>query len=144
LVSFLIKGMVSEYYFNSLLPILAVIVALIIAASRQRLVYLGFFIYLLILSVYSLRLVNSYGLSKKIDLINKSASIINYEPYQLEAEPGCRSYEGYHYLFSYYFKPPVISYMDSYFSWLYPVSGQTAVSSIVTVFPGPDFIIKSL
>lgn len=144
LVSFLIKGAVSEYYFNSLLPVLAVVLALIINSSRQRLVYLGFFLYLLILSANSLKLINSYGLSKKINLIAKAALIIGQEPYQLDAEPGCRSYEGYHYLFSYYFKPPVKSYMDSYFDWLYPVSGQTAVSNIVTVFPGPVFTITKL
>ena len=63
---------------------------------------------------------NSFGLEKKREVINWAATVINDSSYSLESIGRCHRFEGYHYLFTVFFKSPEKSFMDPYFSWLYP------------------------
>jgi hypothetical protein len=141
--SFLLPGPVSEYYFLSLLPLMALLVGLAFASSKSSLSQLLIISYLAILAFQSFNLINTYGLSGKIVLINRTAKIIGQEPYELLASDNCRRYEGYGYLFSHYFKPPSSSYMDPFFSWLYTDSDIRTATQQVMLMPGPEVVIQS-
>lgn len=142
LTSLFLKGSVSEYYFLSLLPLMALLVGLAFASSKSSLSQLLIISYLTILAFQSFNLINTYGFSGKIALINRTAKIIGQEPYELLASDNCRRYEGYGYLFSHYFKPPSSSYMDPFFSWLYTDSDIRTATQQVMLMPGPEVVIQ--
>jgi hypothetical protein len=139
----LLKDAVAEYYFNSLLPLIALLIGMMIASINKRLLYWLTAGYLLLLAFQSLNLTNSFGLTKKVAMIERIAQQVGTAPYQLEAAAGCHRYQGYQYLFSHYFKPPAASYMDQYFSWLYPASAVKPDKQVL-LKPNFQFTINNL
>lgn len=124
---FAYPGAMAEYYLLPLFPLflltLAWFVEEIILSQKGLLkgVALGFAILFVSYNTWSaMDMKNSFGLEKKkelIDWVEKEAAGYSYN---LDSLGTCHRFEGYRYLFEIYYKPPVSSYMDPYFDWLYP------------------------
>lgn len=62
----------------------------------------------------------NYSYKDKTAAINFADDFVKDKTYSLEALGECTRFGGYRYLFEYFGTAPSHSYMDSYFSWLYP------------------------
>lgn len=117
----------SEYYLLVLFPLSFLILAwaaeLFFLKSRQviKILTLGLLIFILSFNTWSnLDIKNSFGLSIKKQAILWALKNVNNRPYFLDSIGDCYKYEGYRYLFEKFRQAPVASFMDFYFSWLYP------------------------
>jgi hypothetical protein len=82
----------------------------------------------------------SYSYSDKIRTIDfVRSNLENSNNYRLEAVGGCPKYGGYHYLFEHFINKPSISYMDSYYSWLYqnPINNEKVDRIVLLSFIDP-------
>jgi len=126
----------AEYYFLPLLPLSFLVLAWIFEKLMVKMSFyprmiiaaglLGLMIYNTISVVW---MTNSFGLDVKRQLIGWSAKQIGDDQYSLDSVGSCYKFEGYRYLFTAFFKPPITSYVDPYFSWLYPDIKNTNFSS---------------
>lgn len=122
-----------EYYFLFLFPWLSIAASIGITgiAERQKRQWILWCAGIILLAANSMTLATasmSYSYKDKMDAISFAQPYIKGHTYRLEAVGGCARYGGYRYLFSQSAGPPVHSYMDSYFAWLYPeeATGQQA------------------
>lgn len=118
---------VFEYYFLYLFPWIALSLgkslSFIWDKNHGNLIVVPTVLLFVILNLVSLFSANSsYSYHDKLEAINFVKQNIGNKSYTLEALGECPRFEGYRYLFEYYFKTPDKSYMDSYFGWLYPES----------------------
>lgn len=122
----------SEYYFLYFFPYVAFIFAIVLDYVWKRkggkiagLVFLlvfGMLNFISLLTAYS-----SYSYRDKIEALTYAKEYIGSNSYSLEALGECPRFGGYRYLADYIIGPPNSSYMDSYFSWLYPDSIRSEI-----------------
>lgn len=114
-----------EYYFIFLLPWLALVFGLstdfIWHKKHGALLVTPIVFLFLILNISTLFNASySYGYKDKKRAIEFVKQRLHTRNYTLEALGECPRFGGYRYLFEYYIGPPIHSYMDSYFAFLYP------------------------
>ena len=127
LIWFVYPGKMSEYYLLPLFPITYLTLAWAFETGMEKAkpiikgILAGGVVLLVIYNTWSvIDMKNSFGLKKKEQLIAWTANQVGESSYSLESLGTCHTFEGYRYLFEAYYKIPASSYMDSYFSWLYP------------------------
>jgi len=124
---FVYPGKMSEYYLLPLFPIAYLTLAWAFETAMKKArpiikgILAGGVVLLVIYNTWSVMdMKNSFGLKKKEQLIAWTAKQIGESNYSLNSLGTCHKFEGYRYLFEAFYKAPETSYMDSYFSWLYP------------------------
>lgn len=128
LLSFILAPLFpSEYYLLCLFPLSFLILAWGIEQvflKEKIFIKIPVFLVLVFALAYnswsSLAIKNSFGLTRKKQLINWTAKHVGNASFELGSIGQCHKFEGYRYLFEAFFKSPVKSYMDPYFGWLYP------------------------
>jgi len=127
LIWFVYPGKMSEYYLLPLFPItyLTLAWAFKIGMEKARPIIRGILaggvVLLIIYNTWSVMdIKNSFGLKKKQQIITWIANQVGESSYSVDSLGTCHRFEGYRYLFEAFYKSPETSYMDSYFSWLYP------------------------
>lgn len=119
-------GQLNEYYLLPSFPALFLSVGFFLSSIIHK---LGKKSYLITLPIAAIILINisavltvvhGDGYAMKKDVVGKVVSKIGKNPFSLtvESDDPCRIY-GYRYLFSYFGKEPVQSYLDPQFNWLY-------------------------
>ncbi len=116
---------VFEYYFLYLFPWVAIVLgknlSIIWDKKHGSLIVIPTVLLFIVLNLSTLfSATSSYSHKDKLEAIAFANKIIGNKSYTLEALGECPRFEGYRYLFEYYFKGPDKSYMDSYFGWIYP------------------------
>lgn len=79
-----------------------------------------------------------YSYKDKMEIINFAKKYITGNKYALEAIGDCPRYGGYRYLFDHYIKPPVSSYMDPYFAWVYEDTLEKSKVDYIVLLYLPD------
>lgn len=140
----LFKGNLFEFYLNLLLPTLLLVCAL----SLDRLMSKGTIGTILSLSVLVVLLLlntqavfssyHSFGLSKKLEVIDWVKTKVGVEPFELHSIGVNHKYEGYTYLFDKFYKAPVKSYVDPQLSWLYQAPIATVSPEIMVVITSTE------
>jgi 4-amino-4-deoxy-L-arabinose transferase-like glycosyltransferase len=136
----------AEYYWLPSFPWIAVFIGWGIGWLYQtsKIKYQKFFISLpffglLVFNFISLlETTNEFGLAQKTQVFDWLTDQIDAAPFQLESWGGCHRQEGYTYLASYYLKPPVASYTDLNFDWIYGRSQMQPVYRVDLVNIGQD------
>lgn len=128
-----------EYYFLYFFPYLSLIFAIVLdhllKNKNSRLI--GFFILFIFLLHNLISLFtsySSYSYPDKIDALNFAKKFIGKNSYSLEALGECPRFGGYRYLSEYVVGTPNSSYMDGYFSWLYPQSIKKEIPKYTVLF----------
>ncbi len=116
-----------EYYFLFLFPWLALVVGVHLdwLATRNGwgkiVVSIVMILFFFANTVSILRSSYSYPYRDKMNALAFAKEFVRSREYGLEAFGECPRFGGWRYLYAWYIGyPPVHSYMDSYFSWLYP------------------------
>ncbi len=129
-------GEISEYYFLALMPLAFLVLAwgfenLVAKVPWWVKIFCGGMLLVMVLynTISVMRMTNSFGLAAKRQMINWVAGQVGNDPYTLDSVGACYKFEGYRYLFTAFFKPPIASYVDPYFAWLYPDVKDTSLSS---------------
>jgi len=124
-----------DHYLTGLMPIWAMLTAMII----RRLPKLSALLVLVVfvsLNLYQFSRVNNpYGLKFKQELIVWANQNLKGESYNLESVSKCHRENGLRYLFELSGNPPQQSFMDASFAWLYPqapVASPAAITLLVT------------
>jgi len=124
-----------DHYLTGLMPIWAMLTAMII----RRLPKLSALLVLVVfvsLNLYQFSRVNNpYGLKFKQELIVWANQNLKGENYNLESVSKCHRENGLRYLFELSGNPPQQSFMDASFAWLYPqapVASPAAITLLVT------------
>lgn len=122
-----------DHYLTGLLPIFALITAVIIRRLPKILSWLllGIFIWANLLQIS--RVSNPYGLKFKQELVSWVNQQLQGQPYNLESVSKCHRENGLRYLFELSGNPPQQSFMDPNFSWLYPPLIQHKPEKILTI-----------
>jgi len=108
-----------DHYLTGLLPVFAIITAVFLARLPKTLAYLGTGL-LITFNIYQISQAhNPYGLAQKQALVIWASQQLNGQPYILDSISKCQRENGLRYLFELTDNPPVISFMDSNFFWLY-------------------------
>ncbi len=127
-----------DHYFTGLLPIFAIITAYFLSKLPKKFKIVAL-VSLIGLNLYQiLKASNPYGLNHKKELINWSLDKLNNQPWQLDSISKCHQENGLRYLFELTNNPPVKSFMDPNFSWLYqipPVEQQPSTTLLITDKP---------
>lgn len=91
------------------------------------------FIFTLMQTVFLFRGTNSAGMALKKKAVQYAISEVGNEPFYLDVLSSCYAYGGYRYLFRFYQKEPVTSFMDYVYSgWLYkPYTGPAPQKGVV-------------
>lgn len=109
-----------DHYLTGLMPVWAMITALFIRRLPKKLgivLVAGF----VVINLYQFsRVTHPYGLKFKNDLVNWANQQLAGQPFSLESVSKCHRENGLRYLFELSGNPPVKSFMDGNFSWLYP------------------------
>ncbi len=115
-----------DHYLTGLMPIWA-LVSVLILRRLPKFISLSITVIFLVINLYQFRQVrNSYGLSQKKALINWANQYLAGSDWALESISKCHRENGLRYLFELSGNPPVQSFMDPNFSWLYPKPPATA------------------
>ncbi|MEK7622370.1 MAG: hypothetical protein AAB430_00735 [Patescibacteria group bacterium] len=111
-----------DHYLTGLMPIWALITAFILRRLPQLLSFTIVLIFLVINLYQFSRVTNPYGLSQKKALINWANQYLVGSDWALESTSKCHRENGLRYLFELSGNPPVKSFMDGNFAWLYSQS----------------------
>lgn len=124
-----------DHYLTGLMPIWAMMTAMVIKRLPKKLGYLTVAIFITI-NLYQFSQVNNpYGLKFKQELVVWANQNLKGESYNLESVSKCHRENGLRYLFELSGNPPQQSFMDVNFAWLYPhapVASPAAVTLLVT------------
>lgn len=140
----LFKGSLFEFYLAVSFPSLFIVSAVVVDELMRRkfLVIMWLLIFFLtVINLFaSLTAINSFGLSKKIELINWVKDKIGDREYSLHSIGIDKKYEGYRYLFERFYKAPVKSYVDPQMEWTYqhPVS-KDHPGLMVVIYPDEKY-----
>lgn len=130
----LLKGNLFEFYLSILFPSIFVVMAVIIdklSNGLKKYLVWGVVLVLVIANIHaSLTATHSFGLSKKLQIIEWVKVQVGWNDYALHSIGVDKKYEGYRYLFERFYKSPTNSYVDPQLAWLY----QTPVSQKVPKF----------
>ncbi len=113
-----------DHYLTGLLPVWALITA---AAVKKLPKIIGIALVIIFTAVNLFefsRVDNLYGLGHKKDLIKWANRYLAGSNWALESDSKCHRENGLRYLFELSGNPPVKSFMDPNFSWLYPKPPQ--------------------
>lgn len=139
-----LKGDIFEHYITGLLPIFAIILALLIS-RLPRILWIAVLGLFLIVNLYKLAIAkNSHGFKYKKAAIEYSVRSAGHEDFSLDSLSTCWRYSGYRYMFAYIGKEPVKSYVDPNFGYLY---GTTKIADnhlqTVIAFVTHDFAAET-
>jgi hypothetical protein len=127
------------------LPYLALGIALVFyklsQIERGKVFILIFILIYIIFNFLSLKTArSSYSYKDKVKALKEISQFIKENPYSLEVLGECARFGGYRYLAEYILgKPPVYSYMDSYFQWLYKHDQTTDKPRFTVLFDLIDY-----
>ncbi len=108
-----------DHYLTGLLPLFALVTALTLSNLPKR-IGAGLALALIAINLWQIaQTTNPYGLSYKQELVAWANHELNGRPFALESESKCHKENGLRYLFEISGNPPVESFMDGHFSWLY-------------------------
>jgi 4-amino-4-deoxy-L-arabinose transferase-like glycosyltransferase len=114
-----------EYYYLYLFPWVAILIALI-ADYIINIFHVQFMVWALLVVFVVANVITLVSAKESISYAEKISSLqwakvrVGTAPYRLESLGSCGRFGGYRYLAEFVIGTPKSSYMDSYFSWLYP------------------------
>ncbi|AKM79392.1 MAG: Glycosyl transferase family 39 [Candidatus Beckwithbacteria bacterium GW2011_GWB1_47_15] len=108
-----------DHYLAGLLPVFALITAWVLTKLPRSLTYTLTAIIVALNLFQVSRAHHPYGLSYKNQLVSWAQSELSGQPFALDSVSKCHRENGLRYLFELTDNPPVISFMDSNFFWLY-------------------------
>jgi len=108
-----------DHYLAGLLPIFAIITALVINHLPKLAKFLAVFLFLSINFYQISRTSHPYGLAYKQDLVTWASEKLQGQTFALDSISKCHKENGLRYLFELTDNPPQKSFMDPNFSWLY-------------------------
>ena len=109
-----------DHYLTGLMPIWAMLTAIVIK-RLPKILTIALVIIFLIVNLYQFSRVNNpYGISNKKALVKWANQYLAGTNWALESESKCHRENGLRYLFELSGNPPGQSFMDPNFSWLYP------------------------
>ncbi|MDZ4229481.1 MAG: hypothetical protein U1C50_04500, partial [Patescibacteria group bacterium] len=117
-----------DHYLTGLMPIWAMLTAMVIKRLPKILGIAAVIIFLIVNLYQFSRVDNPYGLKHKKELIKWSNQYLVGSSWALESESKCHRENGLRYLFELSGNPPVQSFMDPNFSWLYSLPPRTEPS----------------
>ena len=128
-----------DHYLTGLLPVFALISAVIIRRLPKFFGYLLILIFIIFNLIQFIRVSDPYGLKFKVELVVWVNQSLNGKSFDLESISKCHRENGLRYLFELSGNPPAVSFMDGNFSWLYPQAPSTnPPEKIVTVTDKPS------
>ncbi len=135
--TYVLQGEMAEYYYLFLFAYFFIVLATIISTLKKPLFRYGI-VFLLILFSYLntselLGTVNSYGLSYKEEAVKYALKTVGKENFDLASFQTCWYSGGYRYLFTYFGKEPVKSYMDQYLLEYYNVNSREKQVKTITI-----------
>lgn len=137
---------VYDHYLTGLMPVWAVITAAEIKKLPRK-IGLGLILIFIVVNLYQFsQISNPYGLKNKKDLVKWANQYLTGSSWELQSESKCHKENGLRYLFELSGNPPVKSFMDNNFSWLYPLLPAAApVDKILLVsdklFSGSEAVL---
>ncbi|MDP2709011.1 MAG: hypothetical protein Q8O93_03115 [bacterium] len=127
-----------DHYLTGLMPIWAMLTAMVIKRLPKILGIAAVIIFLIVNLYQFSRVDNPYGLKHKKELIKWSNQYLVGSSWALESESKCHRENGLRYLFELSGNPPSRSFMDPNFSWLYPaMPGGEPADKILLVTDKP-------
>lgn len=117
--NYFFPGYTYEWFFTVSLPVMAIIASVLLARLNLNVVAILLAIFSLINILGNINVQNSYSYDKKIKLLQLAKKELNGTPYSLISLGRTYVYSGYRYLTDQLEFPPVKSYMDAYYEWLY-------------------------
>ncbi|OGD56083.1 hypothetical protein A3I57_00110 [Candidatus Beckwithbacteria bacterium RIFCSPLOWO2_02_FULL_47_23] len=109
-----------DHYLTGLMPVWAMVTAAVIKHLPKKLAWLLVGVFVAVNLFEFSRVDNPYGLEHKKDLIKWANLYLIGSDWELQSESKCHRENGLRYLFELSGNPPVQSFMDPNFSWLYP------------------------
>ncbi len=109
-----------DHYLTGLMPIWAILTTTVIKRLPKELKFSAVAIFIAVNLYQFSRVNNPYGFKYKQDLVVWANQNLKGESYGLESISKCHRENGLRYLFELSGNPPVKSFMDANFSWLYP------------------------
>jgi len=114
-----------EYYFLYLFPWLAIIMGVSTNylwrdIHGRAIIFPMIFFFIAANFITIITSYTNYSYTDKIKAIQFAKPYISAHSYSLDALGECGRWGGYRYLFDHFATTPSLSYMDTYFSWLYP------------------------
>lgn len=143
--TYLFHGEMAEYYFLPFFPYFFLIIGILLNTVLNKNKYTYPFIVIIFIvfcyvNIQELILAtNPYGLSNKEKAVQFILAHVKDKPFTVYAPQTCWNTGGYRYLFSYYGKNPVQSYMDQYLSEYYTTIPDRKTSIRVTILT-PELI----
>lgn len=126
-----------DHYLTGLMPVWAMLTAMVIK-RLPKLIGIGAVIIFLAVNLYQFsRVDNPYGLRHKKELVKWANQYLAGSNWALESESKCHRENGLRYLFELSGNPPIASFMDPNFSWLYPQPPQAGASRVLLVTDRP-------
>lgn len=127
-----------QYYFSFLFPWLSLLLGwcfiILWRLKWMKYILIPLIILFLFLNMFTLFLSKySFSYKDKIDALSFASKEVKNVPYSLEALGECPRFGGQRYLSEYIIGTPIHSYMDSYFSWLYPETIKTNPNELIVL-----------
>ena len=129
---------VFDHYLTGLMPVWAMITAQAIK-RLPKLIGAGVITIFLMANLFQFsRVDNPYGLKHKKELVRWANQYLAGSNWALESESKCHRENGLRYLFELSGNPPVQSFMDPNFAWLYPaMPSGTAAEKLLMITDKP-------
>lgn len=140
----LFKGNLFEFYLALLFPSLFIILALCLDRIWQDYKKLRLMVIIVLVGFVTANAMavlgasHSYGLSRKIEIINWAKEKVGNQPYELHSIGVNHKYEGYRYLFERFYKAPEKSFVDPHLAWLYQSPVASASSKLMVVLTSKE------
>ncbi len=138
-------GYTYEWFFTVSLPVLVVLAGLVFSRLNDFTATFLIILFIIINSLNNLQTTNSFPYDKKIELLSFAKGYVGHDEYSLISLGKIYFYNGYRYLADQINFPPVKSYMDVYYEWLYPKSSAVLHPKKIVLmvnysdFETPDF-----
>lgn len=140
----LFKGNLFEFYLTLLFPSLFIILALFFDYLWFRFKNARFLVVAALAAVVAINVSavigasNSYGLTRKLEIISWAKEKIGDEPYELHSIGVNHKYEGYRYLFERFYRAPEKSFVDPQLAWLYQSPVATSSPKLMLVLTSKE------
>lgn len=109
-----------DHYLTGLMPVWAMLTAAAVCRLPKLIAWLLGGIFIVINLIQFSRVDNFYGLQNKKNLVKWANQYLIGTNWELQSESKCHRENGLRYLFELSGNPPVKSFMDENFAWLYP------------------------
>lgn len=131
--NYFFPGYTYEWFFTIALPAFAICFAASLAKIKKEIAIFLLCLFSVLNCSFIIFGENSYSYAKKIELLKWAKNEIKDQKYSLISLGGTYFYSGYRYLADQVELPPVKSYMDLYYEWLYPRSSSSLHPSKILV-----------